>query len=116
LGFAKCVIYEDENMRSQIARRIYDETPAEVKIFVRKYGDVVVRVHRLLKEKGCSQNDLGENLEKTPWEVSKWINGDHNFTLRGVAKLEAELGSEILVVPQKDSFHGCQLPVSSGEC
>lgn len=92
-------------MRSRIAKKILDETPAEVRIFVRKYGDIVVRVHQLLREKGWTQKDLAGKLEKTPSEVSKWLSGDHNFTLRSLAKLEAELGAEIIYVPKKDSFH-----------
>lgn len=92
-------------MRSKIAERILKETPEEVKIFVRKYADIVVRVHQLLKEKGWTQKDLAGRLEKTPSEVSKWLNGDHNFTLKSLAKLEAELGAEIIYVPKKDSFH-----------
>lgn len=92
-------------MRSKIAKRIYDETPAEVKIFVRKHSDIVVRVFQLLKEKGWTQRDLANKLEKTPSEISKWLNDDHNFTLKSIAKLEAELGAEIIYVPKKDSFH-----------
>lgn len=92
-------------MRNRIAKRILEETPEEVRIFVRKYGDIVVRVHQLLREKGWTQKDLAEKLEKAPSEVSKWLNGDHNFTLRSLAKLEAELGTEIIYVPKKDSFH-----------
>src|SRR5690606_47309 len=87
------------------AKKILDETPAEVRIFVRKYGDIVVRVHQLLREKGWTQKDLAGKLEKTPSEISKWLSGDHNFTLRSLAKLEAELGSEIVYVPKKDSFY-----------
>lgn len=92
-------------MRSRIAKKLLDETPAEVRIFVRKYGDIVVRVHQLLRDKGWTQKDLAGRLEKTPSEVSKWLSGDHNFTLRSLAKLEAELGAEIIYVPKKDSFH-----------
>jgi len=92
-------------MRSKIAKRILDETPEDVRIFVRKYGDIVVRVHQILREKGWSQKDLAAKLEKTPSEVSKWLKGDHNFTLRSLAKLEAEFGAEIIYVPKKDSFH-----------
>jgi transcriptional regulator with XRE-family HTH domain len=92
-------------MGSKIARRLLEETPAEVRIFVRKYGDIVVRVHQLLREKGWTQKDLARKMEKTPSEISKWLNGDHNFTLRSLAKLEAELGTEIIYVPKRDSFH-----------
>lgn len=92
-------------MKSKIAQRIIDETPEDVKIFVKKYGDIVVRVHQLLREKGITQKVLAERLEKTPSEISKWLGGDHNFTLRSLAKLEAELGCEIIYVPRRDSFH-----------
>ncbi len=92
-------------MRSKIAQQILDETPEEVNIFVKQYADIVVRVHQLLREKGWTQKDLAIKMEKTPSEISKWLNGDHNFTLRSLAKLQAELGQEIIYVPKKDSFH-----------
>ncbi len=38
-------------MRSKIAKRILDKTPKEVEIFARMYGDLVVRINSLLKEK-----------------------------------------------------------------
>ena len=78
--------------------------PEDVKIFVDKYADIVVRINQLLKEKGYSQKDLAEKLDKRPSEISKWLNGDHNFTLRSIAKLEAELGEMILYVPRQVSF------------
>ena len=88
-------------MRSPVFQRILDKTPKEVEIFVRLYADIVVRVNQLLKEKGYSQKDLAEKLDKRPSEISKWLNGDHNFTLRSIAKLEAELGETILYVPRQ---------------
>jgi transcriptional regulator with XRE-family HTH domain len=87
-------------MRSKITKKILDETPEEARIFVRKYGDIVVRVNQLLREKGFTQKDLAGKLDKTPSEISKWLKGDHNFTLRSIAKLEAILGEPILVVPK----------------
>lgn len=92
-------------MRSKIAKRILDNTPDEVRIFVRKHSDIVVRVYELMREKGWTQKDLAGKLEKTPSEISKWLNGEHNFTLRSIAKLESELGAEIIYVPKRDSFH-----------
>ena len=92
-------------MRSKIAERIMSKTPEETKIFVRKYGDIVVRVYQILKEKGITQKELSERMGKTPSEISKWLSGEHNFTLRSIAKLEAELGTEIIHVPRHDSFY-----------
>lgn len=90
-------------MRSKVAQRILAETPEETKIFARLYADIVVRVHQLLKEKGFSQKDLADKLEKRPSEINKWLVGEHNFTLRSLAKLEAELGDAIINVPHRKS-------------
>lgn len=49
------------------------------------------------------QKDLAAKLGKSPSEINKWLNGDHNFTLRSLAKLQFELGEIILEVPEKRS-------------
>jgi transcriptional regulator with XRE-family HTH domain len=88
-------------MRSKVAQRILAETPEETKIFTRMYADIVVRVQQLLKAKGFSQKDLADKLAKRPSEINKWLVGEHNFTLRSLAKLEAELGDTIINVPHR---------------
>ncbi len=88
-------------MRSKITERILAETPEETKIFARMYADIVVRVNQLLKSKGFSRKDLADKLEKRPSEVNKWLVGEHNFTIRSLAKLEAELGEPVINVPQR---------------
>jgi len=88
-------------MRSKIAKRILDKTPKSTKIYVRLYGDIVVRIHELIEEKGLNQKQLAEGMNKKPSEISKWLNGEHNFTLRSLAKLEAELGEPIIQVPNQ---------------
>ena len=35
-------------MRSKIAGKIQSETPKEVGIFVRRYTDIVIRIHELM--------------------------------------------------------------------
>ncbi len=83
-------------MRSKIAKKINDETPEEVKIFVRQYTDIVVRINQILKAKGYTQKDLADKMNKKPSEINKWLKGNHNLTLRTLAKLEAELGEPII--------------------
>ena len=95
-------------MRSKVAQRILAETPEETKIFARLYADIVVRVHQLLKEKGFSQKDLADKLEKRPSEINKWLVGEHNFTLRSLAKLEAELGDTIINVPHRKPVYSTE--------
>jgi len=83
-------------MRSAIAKKIQEDTPEEVRIFVRQYTDIVVRINQLLLEKGLSQKDLADRMKKRPSEISKWLKRPHNLTLKTIAKLEAELGEPII--------------------
>ena len=83
-------------MRSKIAKKILSETPEEVKIFVRQYTDIVVRIHELMQLKGLTQKDLADRMDKKPSEINKWLKGNHNLTLKTIAKLEAELGGAII--------------------
>jgi len=85
-------------MRSKVAKRIQEETPEEVRIFVRQYADIVVRVNELLQQKGYTQKELAERMNKKPSEINKWLKGNHNLTLKTIAKLEAELGAPIIEV------------------
>ena len=51
-------------MRSEVLQKIIDETPDEVKIFVDKYTDLVIRINQILHEKGYTQKSLaGKILE-----------------------------------------------------
>ena len=83
-------------MRSKVAKRIRDETPEEVRIFVRQYTDIKVRIHEIIETMGYTQKDLAERMKKKPSEINKWLKGNHNLTLKTLAKLEAELGEPII--------------------
>jgi transcriptional regulator with XRE-family HTH domain len=61
----------------------------------------VVRINQLLLENNISKKQLADKLDKKPSEISKWLSGEHNFTLRSLAKLSAELGEPLLEVPKK---------------
>ncbi len=85
-------------MKSKIAERMLAQMPAETKIFIDKYADLVVLINSIMKERGLTQKDLADKMGKQPSEIHKWLHGGHNFTLRSIAKLEAELGQPLLTV------------------
>lgn len=91
-------------MRSKIAQKLLDKTSIETKEFVSLYSDIVVRINELIAEKGYSQKELAESIGKNPSEISKWLKGEHNFTLRSIAKLQAQLGEPIICVPKSKKF------------
>lgn len=87
-------------MKSKVAERILAKIPEETKIFVDKYADLVVLINSVLKEKGLTQKALADQLDKRPSEIHKWLSGEHNFTLKSLAKLEAELGVTLIEIPK----------------
>lgn len=88
-------------MRSKTVDRLLKSTPKDVEIFVDWYADLVVRINQLLRENDISKKELAEKMAKKPSEISKWLSGEHNFTLRSLAKLSAELGEPLMEVPKK---------------
>lgn len=88
-------------MRSKTVDRLLKSTPKDVEIFVDLYADLMVRINQLLREKEISKKELAEKLDKKPSEISKWLSGEHNFTLRSLAKLSGELGEPLLEVPKR---------------
>ena len=96
--------YKSLTMRSKITQKIQDETPEEVRIFVRQYTDIVVRINEILQKKGYTQKDLATKMNKRPSEINKWLKGNHNLTLKTLAKLEAELG-EPLIYTSREQVH-----------
>lgn len=78
-----------------------EKGPEDIERFVDKNLDISQQVLALLDEKGWNQSDLAKELGKTSAEVSKWLSGTHNLTLRSIAKMEAVLEADIIVTPKK---------------
>lgn len=82
----------------KLFRQIVDETPAELKTQLRFSDSIAEKLDNLLKERGMSQRDLAKNTGKTEAEVSRWLGGTHNFTLRTLAKISTALGEDLITV------------------
>jgi len=81
-----------------------DNMPAESKIFVDKSLAIAHYIQLIMQHQRIRQKDLAELMGKTEAEVSKWLAGMHNYTLRSLAKIEAALGSDIICIPDKIVF------------
>lgn len=91
-------------IKSKIVADFQANTPEDLKIFANHYAALVLRIGSILEKQGVTQAELAKRMEKQPSEISKWLNGEHNFTLRSIAKLEAELGEKLLFIPKPDEF------------
>jgi hypothetical protein len=104
-------------MRNQFAKEILERTPKSTHLFVSKCVDLSLLVNDILKRKGITKQELAKNLDKSPSEITKWLSGEHNLTLKSLCMLEAELDEEIISIPKveesvKQHFSSPVQPIS----
>jgi len=68
----------------------------EIDKFVEKNIAITEKVRIALEEKNWTFRDLANAMGKSPSEVSKWLTGLHNLTLKSIVKMEMALGIDIL--------------------
>ena len=56
------------------------------------------RLDFLMKEKGLSKKQLADALGKRPSEITRWLSGEHNFTISTLAMLSSFFGQSIITV------------------
>ena len=78
-----------------------ERSPEDVERFVEKNFDISVQVAALLDKRGWSHKDLAQAVGTSESEISRWLCGTHNLTLRSIAKMEAAFGEDIITTPLK---------------
>jgi transcriptional regulator with XRE-family HTH domain len=69
--------------------------------FVDKNLEITEKVYAIMKKKGISQKELAEKMGEKPSEISKYLSGMHNLTLRSITKMEVALGEDIIMTCNK---------------
>lgn len=77
---------------------IFNEIPPEKREETRLSFAISNRLDALMKEKGLNRKQLAEALGKCPNEVTRWLSGEHNFTLATLAMLSTFFGQPIIHV------------------
>jgi DNA-binding Xre family transcriptional regulator len=83
---------------SALVKAAMASIPADSYIYVDTSIAIADRIRAIMVAKKIKAITLAERAGKTKAEVSRWLSGTHNFTMRTLAKLEAALGEPILVV------------------
>lgn len=73
----------------------------DIKRYVEHSFDIVDQIQVILDRQGKTQRDLANLLGKKESEISKWMRGTHNFTLKSIAKIETVLAETIVLTPSK---------------
>lgn len=61
------------------------------------------RIDAILKEKRMSQKEFALAMGKDEAEVSRWLCGRHNFTIRTLAKISHILGTPIICASSSET-------------
>lgn len=55
-------------------------------------------IYTLMRQRGLSKKQFAEALNKRPSEITKWLSGQHNFTIRTIAMLSTFFDSPLIQV------------------
>ena len=72
------------------------EIPEDVKKEVDWSFAIANRIEKLLNERNITHKEWASQIGKTEAEVSRWVSGTHNFTLRTLAKISVALGEDLI--------------------
>lgn len=86
------------NYSDPLFEELYSEIPQESRRMSTHSFAIASRIFEILERKGWSKTDFAEAMKKKNPEISKWLSGQHNFTIATIAKIEAALGEDILSV------------------
>ncbi|CAG5072553.1 hypothetical protein DYBT9623_04192 [Dyadobacter sp. CECT 9623] len=79
------------------------EANKSISRFVDKSFDISDRIVEILTRKKITQRQFAAMLGKSESEVSKWLSGTHNFTIKTIAHLEVVL-EEVIMAVMNDSL------------
>ncbi|MDO4335959.1 MAG: helix-turn-helix transcriptional regulator [Bacteroidales bacterium] len=77
---------------------IFNDIPATKREETRLSFAISNRLDALMKEKGLNRKQLAQAVGKQPNEVTRWLSGEHNFTLATLAMLATFFGKPIISV------------------
>lgn len=80
----------------EAVKNFLQETPKEFDYFIQHSMDFSIQLSNLLKTSKISQKEFAAILSKEESEVSKWMSGNHNFTLKSISKIEAALDQQLI--------------------
>lgn len=79
-------------------QEIFDEIPTELREETRLSFAISNRIDALMKERGLNRKQLADAIGKRPNEVTRWLSGEHNFTISTLAMLSTFFGQPIINV------------------
>lgn len=79
-------------------QEIFNEIPTEKREETRLSFAISNRLDSLMHEKGLTKKQLADAIGKRPSEITRWLSGEHNFTISTLAMLSSFFGQPIITV------------------
>lgn len=90
--------------KNAISSWLKEHGDPEIDRFVEKNLAITEKVRLALEDKGWQSKDLAKAMDKSASEVSKWLSGMHNLTLKSIIKLEMALEVDLIQVKTDTEF------------
>lgn len=72
--------------------------PAGIRAEVDMEMAISTMIYDLMTQRGLSKAEFARSVGKRPCEVTKWLSGQHNFTIATLAMLSTFFGQPIITV------------------
>lgn len=77
---------------------LFNEIPDEKREESRLSFSISNRLDNLMRARGLSKKQFADAIGKRPNEVTRWLSGEHNFTISTLAMLSTFFGEPIITV------------------
>ncbi len=88
------------NIMNEMESFLSEKGAPDIEQFIDKNLQITQQIYAYLEARSWSQKDLAKALGKSEAEISKWLSGTHNLTLKSLTKLETILEQDIITTPQ----------------
>jgi transcriptional regulator with XRE-family HTH domain len=75
---------------------LLEKVPGFIKSYNRLSMGISAHLDDLIKIRFKSQKEFADLMGKNESEISKWLSGKHNFTIKTVAQIESKLNVKLL--------------------
>lgn len=79
-------------------RELLSEITPEERAEARLSFQISNRLDFLMKQKGLSKKQFADAIGKRPSEITRWLSGEHNFTISTLAMLSSFFNQPIITV------------------
>lgn len=81
------------NIVASIPQEVHAEVDMEVAL-----SD---RIYNLMTKRGLTKAEFARAIGKRPCEITKWLSGQHNFTIKTISMLSVFFGEPLVSVVTK---------------